>query len=90
MPRNNWIICPTCQGEGKHSRNLEAKGGGFTMTEFMETFDTPEDRADYFAGAYASSCNTCGGTGKIKEEDLHKHQEQVDRERGYNDEGEPL
>lgn len=83
-----WMICPTCEGEGRHSRDL----GSFTMSEFNECFDDPDDRAAYFDGAYDTCCATCGGSGKIRESQIGGHLAQLERERihetGRNSAGE--
>lgn len=85
-----WIICPTCDGEGHHSRHL----GSFTMSEFNECFDDEESREGYFSGRYDQSCNTCQGTGKIRESQWDRHYEEERRfrmlETGRNEAGEPI
>jgi hypothetical protein len=84
-----WMICPTCNGDGKHSRAL----GAYSMEEFQNQFD-PDEQAAYFAGAYDSTCDPCKGSGKIRESQLHRHNEQLAHERmwerGVNDAGERL
>lgn len=86
-----WIICPTCHGEGKHSRHL----GSYTQSEFQEAFPEEEDRQLYFSGGYDQHCHTCNGTGKIREDDDEaterlRQDREADRirETGYNDAGE--
>lgn len=85
--RAPWVICPTCRGDGKHSRNL----GAYTQEEFDEQF-SPEEQEDYFNGVYDTTCNTCHGTGKVRDvqESYTRHQDQLNWERGVNDAGEPL
>jgi DnaJ-class molecular chaperone len=88
-----WVICPNCEGDGKHSKHL----GDFTMSEFHEHFEDPDDREAYFAGAYDTRCNPCHGTGKIKRRDLDdvagEYQRELERDRiartGRNSAGEP-
>jgi hypothetical protein len=63
MPR--FSICPTCAGEGKHSRHL----GSFTADEFNEAFD-PEEQERYINGEFDNPCTTCNGTGKVTDQDL--------------------
>jgi DnaJ-class molecular chaperone len=87
--KSSWIICPTCEGDGQHSRNL----GSFTQSEFEECFDD-DSREDYFAGVYDRQCETCRGAGKIRESQMERHHDQCRRERmmetGRNEAGEPL
>jgi hypothetical protein len=54
-----WIICSTCEGEGKHSRHL----GAFTGSEWAELDEETQDR--YMHGAYDRACERCDGSGKI-------------------------
>lgn len=60
MTYHNWVICPTCNGEGRHSRNLSPN-----LEEADDDFVS-----DYMTGAYDGHCVTCGGSGKVCEEDL--------------------
>lgn len=73
-----WIICPTCSGDGKHSRNL----GSFSADQFNAEFSDDEQEA-YFSGAYDSRCDTCNGSGKVRdEEEFHeRHEHQLRAER---------
>lgn len=64
-PKGVWMICPHCSGDGKHSKRF----GAMTQSEFYEAFDDEESRSDYFSGAYDQTCNTCQGSGKIREGD---------------------
>jgi hypothetical protein len=84
-----WFICSICHGDGHHARDM----GDFTMSEFNETFDDEESRADYFSGRYDRPCIPCGGTGKIKGRDLHKIEAENERDlirrTGRNSAGEP-
>lgn len=83
-----WIICPTCSGDGSHSRDL----GSFTVDEFNEAFDD-EEQEMYFSGAYDRCCETCGGSGKIREDDEdadYRAERRRMYEKGVNDAGERL
>lgn len=73
-----WIICPTCEGDGTHSRNL----GSFSAEEFCRDF-SEEERQDYFNGAYDSQCGTCEGLVKVRdnEESESRHDRQLRHER---------
>lgn len=90
QPTGRWIICSSCDGEGHHAKRF----GCMTMTEFQETFDDEESRADYFAGAYDERCDPCNGTGKLR--DTEESRELLDRQNeqdricltGRNDAGE--
>lgn len=91
-PTGAWIICPDCSGDGHHAKHL----GDFTMSEFEDCFDDPDDREAYFGGAYDRTCSTCGGTGKIREDDedaLARFENQNERDliarTGRNSAGEP-
>lgn len=55
-----WAICGQCQGEGKSSAYL----GAFTSERMDEA--GPEFREDYISSAYDRTCETCGGSGKVK------------------------
>lgn len=57
----HWVICSTCDGHGKHSRNL----GAFTQEDWEQ--ESYEFKEDYLAGAYDSTCEECGGSGKTWE-----------------------
>lgn len=98
-PRGPLMICPTCDGEGKHSRGMEPAGGGFTQSEFQEAFGGWDDQHDcseaslYFAGHYDESCHTCGGRGMVREDDeaaADRSNYQINMARGYNEAGEPM
>jgi len=60
--------CSRCNGKGYTSAHL----GSFTMEEFYECFDTPEDRDEYLHGGYDKPCERCHGTGKVTEEDAQR------------------
>lgn len=90
-PKGAWIICPHCEGDGKHSKRL----GAMTSTEFHDCFDDEESREAYFSGAYDETCDTCRRSGKIREDDeeaLGRLEQDQERERiamtGRNDAGE--
>ncbi len=55
-----WIICPTCNGEGKHSLHLGA------ITEEDRDRDWSQDEfEDYTLGGYDRRCEDCEGSGKL-------------------------
>lgn len=57
-----WIICPVCEGEGKHvNPNIDANG--LSDDDFH---DDPDFVEDYLSGVYDVGCNKCGGSGKMK------------------------
>lgn len=82
-----WIICPTCMGEGNHSRDL-----GCITQEDRDRDWSPDEWEDYLEGAYDRVCGTCGGSGKVRESEevWRRHNLQLCFERGVNDAGEPL
>lgn len=57
---HRWVICSSCEGEGKSSAYL----GAFTRDQLDE--EGPEFIEDYFAGHYDRACDRCGGAGKVK------------------------
>ena len=89
-----WVICPTCSGDGHHAKHL----GSFTATEFNDYFEDEDDRDAYFNGDYDRMCQTCRGSGKLREAELAAAMEEEDRrdrrqrmaETGRNEDGEPL
>lgn len=58
-----WEICDMCAGDGKHSRAVEADGGGLTASELAEW--DHEEVETYFAGGYDRTCEDCHGSGKV-------------------------
>lgn len=90
MSRGKWIICPTCSGDGAHSRALGA------ITEEDRERDWSHDEwEDYMNGGYDTTCDTCSGSGKLRddEEGWAKHEAQLRSERfdgRFNEAGEPL
>jgi hypothetical protein len=59
-------VCPTCQGEGKHSGHL----GAFTRDEMDE--QGPEFFEDYMRGFYDKTCEQCGGLRVVDVIDLER------------------
>lgn len=58
MKLGNWMICPTCSGNGSHARHL-----GVVNPE-----DWSDDEwEDYRGGVYDTTCESCHGTGKVRE-----------------------
>ena len=64
---NKWHICPTCEGNGKHSLDL----GAITSSDREEWDD--EEFQQYIDGAYDRRCDTCGGSGKITAQQLETY-----------------
>lgn len=58
-----WIICPTCQGEGTSSAHL----GAIPAEEFHNEW-APEEQEAYLRGDYDTTCERCGGSGKVRDE----------------------
>lgn len=57
-----WVICSTCQGNGKHSLHL----GAFTQEDIDR--DWSGDEWDgYLSGGYDRQCEDCGGRGSVRE-----------------------
>ncbi len=54
-----WEICGQCRGHGTSSRYL----GAFTADQMRED---PEFAEDYMNDEYDRTCETCGGSGKVK------------------------
>lgn len=88
-----WMICWTCNGDGGHSRRL----GAITSEDWHDNWDEDE-RADYMRGGYDETCQTCKGSGKVREGDERAdraHDALIEREsRGgdgrFNGDGEPM
>lgn len=59
-----WAICGTCRGEGKHSHAI----GAITADEWASEWSADEQEG-YLRGDYDRECETCGGTGKVREVD---------------------
>ena len=54
-----WMICPTCRGDGSHSQHLgEVRRDDWSDEEFD----------DYMAGGYDRTCESCDGSGKVRED----------------------
>lgn len=58
--QHEWEICPTCHGEGGHSRRL-----GVISSEDWSEWDD-EERHFYMSGGYDATCDRCGGSGKVR------------------------
>ena len=59
--KRDWIICPVCEGEGSHSKNIGVITDAYERGEqFIE---------DYKAGLYDSRCDMCSGSGKVLKEE---------------------
>lgn len=59
---SRWVICSTCEGEGKHSQHL----GAFTR-EDIERDWSHEEWDGYMRGDYDKMCETCAGRGMVRE-----------------------
>lgn len=83
MSQGNWMICPICNGDGKHSRAL----GVVNPDDF-----SPDEWDEYMRGGYDSNCGTCGGDGKVRDnpDTQQRIRDQYNWERGVNDAGERL
>jgi predicted methyltransferase len=61
LPAKNEV-CSFCEGTGFHlTRSIGEHA--YSMEEFYEAFDEPEDREEYFrrGGRYDVECETCHG-----------------------------
>lgn len=58
-----WAICDYCEGEGGHSHRF----GSYSADEWNELDDDFQE--GYLSGRYDSSCEACGGSGKVRELD---------------------
>ena len=63
-----WGVCPTCNGEGKHT-NPSIDCDGLSREDFDEDPDFAEA---YFAGAYDVPCYECGGRSTVRVLDVDK------------------
>ena len=73
---DKWMICPVCEGEGKHvNPNIDAHG--LTADDFAEDPDFAEA---YMGGVYDVPCRNCGGSGKVLTA------EQAERDEAWEDE----
>lgn len=72
-----WIICPTCEGEGKTvNPNIDAHG--LTGEDFAEDPDFAED---YFSGVYDIQCRCCDGAGKVRQSAIKRMRQAADDRR---------
>ena len=84
-----WIICPTCSGVGHSSRHLG-------VVDPHSPDWSPDEFEEYLSGAYDRPCNTCNGTGKVRDDDeaIERHNAVLRYERmldtGRNEAGEPM
>ena len=60
-----WVVCPTCEGHGKHV-NPSIDAHGLTQNDFDED---PEFAREYFSGAYDVTCYECKGKRVVLERD---------------------
>lgn len=59
---SRWVICSTCEGEGKHSQHL----GAITQEDIDRDW-SPEEFEGYMRGDYDKMCETCAGRGTVRE-----------------------
>lgn len=71
MTNDNWIICPTCRGDGT-TVNPAIDGNGLTAEDFR---DDPDFYDDYMGGVYDQPCGACGGSGKMRESRIQELQD---------------
>lgn len=82
------IVCPTCNGHGKHV-NPSIDCDGLTAEDFD---NDPDFRGDYLRGTYDVTCYECGGRNVVKSVDedacgpellklWHEQQYEIDAER---------
>jgi hypothetical protein len=57
-----WAICQDCQGEGHHAKHI----GEITSDQWNHEWDEDE-RESYLRGGYDTRCDTCDGSGKVRE-----------------------
>ncbi|HFD86891.1 MAG TPA: hypothetical protein ENJ35_04350 [Gammaproteobacteria bacterium] len=63
-----WVVCPVCNGEGKHV-NPAIDCGGLTSEDFR---DDPDFAENYREGVYDVRCNCCNGRTTVQEVDFDK------------------
>jgi DnaJ-class molecular chaperone len=63
------MICPTCQGDGSHAQHL----GEIRRDDWSD-----EEFDDYMAGGYDQTCETCQGSGKVREDQKIKRNRYFD------------
>lgn len=73
LAATEWCICGQCHGEGTSSLYL----GAYTASEFYEMDEDWRD--DYMGGRFDRTCESCGGSGKVREvrEDWLAHHPEV-------------
>lgn len=62
-----WLICPTCHGDGHHCQHL----GAITEEDRERDWDA-DSWEDYMNGLYDKTCETCGGSGKVRTDTLNR------------------
>ncbi len=68
-----WVVCPTCDGAGKHV-NPAIDCNGLTAEDF---YADPDFMEEYVRGDYDVPCRTCNGRTTVKEIDLHSVSEPI-------------
>ena len=72
MNNDKWIVCPDCDGEGKHALH------GIALTQDdIEEAGGEEFLDDYMSGAYDTVCETCKGRTTVRESQLEDYYDRV-------------
>lgn len=71
-----WAICGRCDGDGTHT-NPAIDGHGITADEWNGPDWDDESRETYLSGGYDVSCEVCGGSGKVQEQDYDSLPDEV-------------
>ncbi len=72
---NPWVVCPDCDGEGKHVLH------GIALTADDIEQQGPDFIEDYMNGGYDTVCETCGGRTTIRESEVEEFYERLQDER---------
>ena len=67
-PTGKWMVCPDCDGEGKHVLH----GMAFTQSDIEEA-GGDEFVEDMLRGVYDTVCETCKGRTTIRESQLEEY-----------------
>lgn len=73
MPNNDpWVVCPDCNGEGKHTLH----GIAIPMDEFQNEWH-PDEQEAYLRGDYDTVCPTCNGRTTIKSSEVQDYHDRL-------------
>jgi len=72
MSQQPWVICPECNGEGTI---VHPACSVWTQDDIAED---PDSFEEMMRGTYDVTCNTCHGSGKIREPTEEELQDQID------------